>query len=163
MKRNRILVNSLIAALVLGVAPMAQVAVASSSSGGGQQFAQGSGIVNPGNVRFQFVAHSGPSGEDARGHISVSDQNGFRIVSEVTCLKVVGNRATIGGQVTESNVPNQPVGSGSLLYVEDNDAAGRGHGTNLIDGVGALPTGPAACPPPTQPTRPFDGPIHVSR
>ncbi len=55
-------------------------------------------------------AKSGPNGENASGHLSASDFNGF-----VTCLRVTGNRAAVGG-----------VGSNSamLMTVVDNGPTG---------------------------------------
>jgi hypothetical protein len=55
-------------------------------------------------------AKSGPNGENASGHLSASDFNGF-----VTCLHVDGNRAAVGG-----------VGSNSamIMTVVDNGPTG---------------------------------------
>jgi hypothetical protein len=55
-------------------------------------------------------AKSGPNGENASGHLSASDFNGF-----VTCLSVTGNRAAVGG-----------VGSNSamIMTVVDNGPTG---------------------------------------
>jgi hypothetical protein len=43
---------------------------------------------------------------------------------DVTCLNVVGNSASIGGEVTRSNSPDFPVGSGALIFVTDNGEPG---------------------------------------
>jgi hypothetical protein len=43
---------------------------------------------------------------------------------DVTCLNVVGNSASIGGEVTSSNDPLSPVGSGVLIFVTDNGEPG---------------------------------------
>jgi hypothetical protein len=59
-------------------------------------------------------AKSGPNGENASGHLSASDFNGF-----VTCLRVDGNRAAVGGVGTNSAmimtvVDNGPTGTDTV-------------------------------------------------
>ena len=55
-------------------------------------------------------AKSGPNGENASGHLSASDFNGF-----VTCLHVNGNRAAVGGVGDQSAM---------LMTVVDNGPTG---------------------------------------
>ncbi|MEA2420026.1 MAG: hypothetical protein QOE60_2232 [Thermoleophilaceae bacterium] len=55
-------------------------------------------------------AKAGPNGENASGHLSASDFNGF-----VTCLHVSGNRAAVGGVGTNSAM---------LMTVVDNGPTG---------------------------------------
>jgi hypothetical protein len=59
-------------------------------------------------------AKSGPNGENASGHLSASDFNGF-----VTCLSVTGNRAAVGGVGENSAmimtvVDNGPTGTDTV-------------------------------------------------
>jgi hypothetical protein len=46
----------------------------------------------------RFNARSGPAGEDAKGTVAEIRKDGSRVVTTVTCLRVTGNRATVGGK-----------------------------------------------------------------
>jgi hypothetical protein len=76
---------------------------------------------------FNIAAHSGPLGENARGHLHAKNVNGypipFEIRGDVTCLTVVGNTATLGGiltQLEDPSLPNADQYHGFLFVVEDN-------------------------------------------
>jgi hypothetical protein len=59
----------------------------------------------PGNpVTVTFDARSGPSGEIPSGSV-VLDRDAFQHESVVTCLKVSGNRARVGGRIVTSTEP----------------------------------------------------------
>jgi hypothetical protein len=70
------------------------------------------------------------------------------VSGRVTCLTVMDNRATVGGEVTESTTTPFPVGSGLTIQVDDNEQAGTPDGVNVFGTVS-----PGFCPPPvfTQP------------
>jgi hypothetical protein len=81
-----------------------------------------------------FDAHSGPSGENPRGSVTVATDGAVLLTGRVTCLTVTGNRATVGVEFP---------GFGSFLtFLEDNAAAG------IPDRFGAQPvsTAPTVCP-----------------
>jgi hypothetical protein len=50
------------------------------------------------------------------------------VSGRVTCLTVMDNRATVGGEVTESTTTPFPVGSGLTIQVDDNEQAGTPDG-----------------------------------
>jgi hypothetical protein len=128
--------------LVLRVLPLAAVVtlvstvmapVVPSAANGQQQFAVGAG--NQGG-HFSFSAHSGPNGEDPHGYVVDQGANGIRFPvngvlvpytaeGHVTCLTVRGNAANIGFEVERSNVP-EAIGTGLILYVQDNGAPQNG-------------------------------------
>jgi hypothetical protein len=75
---------------------------------------------------FSFSAHQSATGEIS-GHIisrSRPDYSSpFVIEGRVTCLRVVGNRASIGGEVdrnSSESIPDAPQYHGWVYFVEDN-------------------------------------------
>jgi hypothetical protein len=75
---------------------------------------------------FSFSAHQSATGE-ITGHItsrSRSDVSSpFDIVGQVTCIRVVGHRASIGGVVlrqSSESIPDVSQYHGWVYYVEDN-------------------------------------------
>jgi hypothetical protein len=91
-------------------------------------------------------AHSGPSGENPTGEITVRVMDAFA-TGQVTCLSVAGNRATVGTDLL----------GGFLLFFEDNGGSGQ-------DRFSAVETGaaPSICPPtPSTGLIPIDGDITV--
>jgi hypothetical protein len=64
-----------------------------------------------------FDAHSGPSGEDPTGTVTVLAAGRFPAVAQVTCLRVIDNHASIG--TTLGTDPRF-----FLWFVEDNDSIG---------------------------------------
>jgi hypothetical protein len=92
-------------------------------------------------------AHGGPLEKNPQGHIRASqDALGFEVDFrvDVTCLTATGNRATLGGRVTESRLPFPAEGSGFVLTVQDNgEPAGMDQAQGLFT---AVP--PLVCPAP---------------
>ena len=85
-------------------------------------------------IHIRVKAHSGPSGERPVGTFSADGVVGgvaFPFAGNVTCLRVVGNRAVAGGVVTTSEASNAPVGSGVTIQVTDNGFPGAGSDTNI--------------------------------
>jgi hypothetical protein len=86
-------------------------------------------------------AHSGPLGEDPFGHVSstiipdeepaATNQVRFR----VTCLRVAGNLAAIGGIQTNAASNDSPPGANFVLVVRDSGLpGGTGDGFQLLIG-----------------------------
>jgi hypothetical protein len=100
-------------------------------------------------VDFTIDAHSGPSGENPTGEVTVVI-DGVSETGGVTCLNVTGNRGTIG-----VDFPSLPAG---FFFVEDNDGAGQ-------DAFSAAFTGEprSVCPadPSTPPSPVLEGDITV--
>jgi hypothetical protein len=92
-------------------------------------------------------AKSGRNGENPRGHFFLSEA-GWQFSGSATCVRVVGNRASVGGRVTRSSgVGGPPVGSGFIQLIEDNGSPGRNDRSQTI----SVPSPPATCPVPTTP------------
>ena len=141
-------------ALLLSLALGVSVANATHSDGEGpnDDFVRGTATA-PTGAKFHVNATSGPSGEDPKGHFylefkeAVSPRLPFDFRGEVTCLRVDGNRAVVGGRVTQSkgDLPgNPPEGSGFLIRIVDNGEPGD---ADLVSGV-RVPGGgvPDVCP-----------------
>jgi hypothetical protein len=97
---------------------------------------------------FRFDAHSGPSGENPTGSVDLIATPSFP--GDVVCLRVSGNRATIG-----VSVPS--LGFLVHFWVEDND--GPGSDRLATEFASAL-----TCPPepgPFSPFYPITGDLHV--
>jgi hypothetical protein len=91
-------------------------------------------------------AHSGRNGENPRGHFFLS-QSGWQFRGSATCVRVVGNRASVGGRVTKSSgVGGPPVGSGFIELIEDNGSPGNDRSQTIF-----VPSPPMTCPMPTTP------------
>jgi hypothetical protein len=91
-------------------------------------------------------AHSGPSGENPRGEITVQSPLGSATGS-VSCLNVAGNRATVGTDLV----------GGFLVFFEDSDGAGQDRFFPVETGAA-----PSVCPPdPLRPLVPISGDITV--
>jgi hypothetical protein len=91
-----------------------------------------------------FDAHSGPSGENPRGSVTITIDGAVFLTGPVTCLTVTGNRATVGVEFP---------GFGSFLtFLEDN----AGAGTSDRFGFQPVGTAPTACPVGAA-TNPVDG------
>jgi hypothetical protein len=107
-----------------------------------------------GSARFPVVAahvrinaKSGPSGQNPRGHFFLR-QGGFQFRGSVTCVLVVGNRASVGGRVTRSSGAGGPsVGSGFIQVIEDNGEPGRNDRSHTL----FVASPPMVCPAPTMP------------
>jgi hypothetical protein len=145
-------------ALLTSLALGSSAANATHSEGGGphQDLVAGTGRfeVFPGEaVKIHVNAKSGPSGEDARGRFSVNHEGFYAVRGEVTCLSVVGNRATVGGEITQAQGELEGFeGFGILIIVEDN-----GEGDEPNDGVisSVVATPPEQCSVPFE-VRPIE-------
>jgi len=108
-----------------------------------------------GSVRFPALpatvrinAKSGATGENPRGHFYLK-QFGWELRGSVTCMQVVGNRASVGGMVTRSSGPGSPaVGGGFIQFIEDNGSPGRNDRSHTV----LLAAAPTVCPAPVTPT-----------
>lgn len=102
-------------------------------------------VVPAASVRIN--AHSGRNGEKPRGHFFLS-QGGWQLRGSATCMRVVGNRASVGGRVNKSSgVGAPPVGIGFIQLIEDNGSPGRNDRSQTI----FVPSPPMTCPMPTTP------------
>jgi hypothetical protein len=166
-----------LAALTLGLLALAAtpvVAGASHSDGNGpkKDFVTGTAtrtaVLPSGSdtrVKMGVSARSGPSGENARGRFfvkrttdpPVAGRPDLDFSGRVTCLRVVGNRAIVGGVVTRDKLDlpsNQIEGTGFLaVYVDNDQLAGADDESNSTPG---LPAPGNVCPTSAPfPTAPF--------
>lgn len=131
---------------LMSLAVTAGVALATHSKGKGpkRDFATGTAtrtavLANGSDTRVKMgvSARSGPSGEDARGRFfvkrktepAVTGRPDLDFSGRVTCLRVTGNRAIVGGVVTRDKLDlpsNQIEGTGFLgIYVDNDQVGGR--------------------------------------
>ena len=103
---------------------------------------------------FNVVAHSGPHGEAAFGHLKAQNVNGyasaFDLEAEVTCLRVDGDLATIGGRLTKLDNSlgyTLDLFPGVIQYVKDGRATGTADAISYQFPVTAIPT---SCPAPSE-------------
>ena len=134
---------ALLAALALAVSP----AKATHSNGQGPQMdlAAGTGQLDAAGLALKahVNAMSGPSGENPQGNFyleAATSSTAFDVRGGVTCLNVVGNRATVGGVIERSDNPQFPEGSGIFLFIRDDD---EGVGDGIAAGQNAAP--PQTC------------------
>jgi hypothetical protein len=151
--------KALIAAVaMLAIAALPPFASATHSGGTGpkQDLTVGSGTnENPG---FSLTAHVNAQSEDGvnpRGRLFVEiNVPGLPFVhgshGVVTCHRVVGNRAIVGGSLRDPFVGPVPgfvppgVFPGVFIVIEDQGEPGNQDGMSFF----LSPTVPAACPPP---------------
>jgi hypothetical protein len=149
--RRLLLLGAVLAALALLMTPTRALADDDDDDGGGgggqdRAFCAPAGASRVGDCRsftladFDFDASSGPLGESPTGTF-VFDFFGPFVVGEVTCLQVTGNRASVGGIVTASNVFLE--GTGFAFTVVDNPPAAP----DLISLGTELPVPPPANTP----------------
>lgn len=144
--------------LILAGSPV--VASATHSNGKGpakKNFAHGTGHfeglspLGQTDVTMHVNAKSGPSGHHAKGRFFIHRElpSQLDVRGEVTCLKVVGNQAVVGGRIEHSEVPDPafPEGGGIVIQVDDNGA-----GSDRMHG-GPASSPPATCPDPTPAAR----------
>jgi hypothetical protein len=116
---------------VVGVGSWVGTAGASHSGGSGPaaDFVQGTGQLpaTSGGGQFHFNARSGPLGEDPRGMYWAKQGilGLFTFTAEVKCLRVTGNVAYIGTEVTRAQEGVQE-GDPVVFRVEDNGEPGAG-------------------------------------
>jgi hypothetical protein len=95
-------------------------------------------------IQVQINTLADASGANPRGHLTARIKTlGVMDRARVTCLSVIGNRATIGTEIVKSNNPALE-GQGQLWSVVDNGQAG---GTDRIAGFPITPEPPTRCPP----------------
>jgi hypothetical protein len=157
------LISALLVVLGVGVA----YATHSSGQGPNHDFASGTGQFRVQENFLDFDIHvnakSGPMGEDPQGDFyfrsAASGVGAADIRGVVTCLRVVGNRAAIGGEITQARGDNPflEVGDGVLIYVADNGEPGTANDGLELFSQAAPPT---VCPPPGA-TAPITGGNYV--
>jgi hypothetical protein len=124
--------------------------------------AQCSFSIVAGTGRFDFDASSGPLGENPTGtfRLEVPTVIGLQFwEGEVTCLQVTGNRASIGGVVTNAN-PAGLVGLGFAISVLDNTPAADLLSDGAFLGL-APPANTPDCGDPSEPDSLVEGDIVV--
>jgi hypothetical protein len=94
-----------------------------------------------GGASVGVVAFSGPLG--VRGRLVVESSPGFRFVSRVTCVSVVGTSVLVGGKIVRATNP-ATIGSTSLVAIEDNGVNDR---AGIAFSNSGLDTCPAFIPP----------------
>jgi hypothetical protein len=137
MKR---LFAALFLALVASLALAVNSASATHSNGKGpnQDLVAGTGQLQVFSLELKVHvnAKSGPMGGDPQGGFrfeAVDPPFDLDVGGRVTCLQVIDNRATVGGEIERSNDPRFPEGSGILLFVRDDDeGAGDGVANQLL-------------------------------
>ena len=153
-----------IAAGTLATLGFASVASAthteSSSPAPYQDSAWGSGdfCINAGTIcgLFHTNAKSDFNGLSPEGtvfaHVTIVPTGAEEeVYGRVTCLRVVGNQAVVGAEVTKTSNPAfLPVGFGAVAqYVDNGEPGSADRGTAF-----ATPTPPVVCPAPGFPTDP---------
>jgi hypothetical protein len=93
---------------------------------------------------FDVDAHSDPDGSNPSGSGSAGARSTYSVSGHVTCMTVVGNRATVGFAVDSGFSTSGSLGH--LIYVEDNGSPGAGRDLGN-DVETAVP--PTSCPAPT--------------
>ncbi len=106
----------------------------------GRDHVVGFGSVVGGAQRFRLFAEASPTGRNPRG--TLSGTGAYTFAARVTCVRVEGNRATVGGEVT---VGAERVGRGVVATYEDN---GDGPTPDRIVAYLFLPEPPADCAQP---------------
>ena len=141
-------------ALSVGVAVLlvsAGIASATHSEGTGpaMDLVVGTGEIQtpPIVVKLHVNATSGPAGENPTGHAHFAGNpppiGALEFQARVTCLNVVGNRATVGLVITHSMEGPIPEGFGGLFSVTD----GGDLSPDAFEGFPVFPP-PVFCPPP---------------
>ena len=106
-------------------------------------------VVGQATILSQFRgltvdAHSDADGSNPSGVAGAGARSTYSVSGHVTCMTVLGNRATVGFAVDEGFSVNG--GLGHLIFVEDNGTPGAGR--DLANDVEAgVP--PTSCPSPT--------------
>jgi hypothetical protein len=135
--------SMLLGLVMIGVGSWFGTAAASHSGPEGPpaDFVQGTARLpeTSGGGQFHFNARSGPDGEDPRGMYYAKDGifGLFTFTSEVKCLRVVGNVAYIGTEVTRAQEGVQE-GDPVVFRVEDNGDPGAGR-DRFVGGPGSDP------------------------
>jgi hypothetical protein len=138
--------------VVVALAVLAQgvgAGVATATHGGQQARAYGRGVASGASnaVAFGFVSRDGSDATGPQGRMKVEHLIALlEVTAEVTCLQVVGNRATIGGRITRQRGSSA---SGLLFDVTDNTlASGVQNGLDVFN-YELLEQVPQVCQAPT--------------
>lgn len=144
----------MLAPLLLALCLLAPIgASASHSPGDGPDLDKVDGTVEDlARTTLHVNAISNPDGTDPRGHLWYrSQQPGFGPFDEVgsvTCMRVVGNLATVGMRIDRSKLPGLPgEGNGFLFHISDFGEPGAGPPPDSHGDI-FLPTPPTVCPTP---------------
>ena len=144
---------ALVGAVEIGVAS----ATHSEGEGPNNDFVRGTVTTGTG-AKFHVNATSRLSGEDPKGHFYAEIKEGtpprqFDFSGEVTCLRVEGNQAVVGGVVTKTKgdfPSNPPEGSGFLIRIADNGEPNQLEPSQPPDFVSGIPVPgggvPDVCP-----------------
>jgi hypothetical protein len=122
----------------------------SEGNGGPNDLVAGTGQFVVGVDVFLHVnALSGPLGEDPRGHLVFRAEPPavpipFDLRGEITCMRVIGNAATVSFRITASKAFLPPTITGGLFSIVDN---GEGGAPDQFEGF-PLPAPLTTCPPP---------------
>jgi hypothetical protein len=149
---------ALLAAFSLWLLPQAAAAAPTDPSG---ERVWGKALQG-GFAKVSLSAHGDPESGAGSGQITNVWPQGVAYRVRVTCVTVVGNQATVGGEITASEVFPGLVGSGLSVTVADN--AGTGEPDGLAHSLNSepQPLPGASCPNPGN-TFPIDrGNIRVS-
>jgi hypothetical protein len=127
---------------------------ASATAGGAKDHVRGGGSNGSAvDNHFSINALSAADGSDARGRFEFHDTESGppteRFDAEVRCLRVVGNRATVVGRITNSR-PNEGLeGRYVIVRLEDNGPPRRGESVDEIRNALQPADAPQpSCPPP---------------
>jgi hypothetical protein len=134
-------------ALVLAAIPAIATATHSPGKGPKHDLVVGSARFSVPVASVRINAKSGPNGENPRGHFFLREF-GWQFRGSVTCVRVVGHLASVGGRITSSSGVGGPaVGSGFIQLTQDNGSPGRNDRSQTI----RVPSPPTTCPVPTTP------------
>jgi hypothetical protein len=108
--------------------------------------------VDSGGAKFTFTSDATGALDRANGgmrYIITNNDPDRRIVGNVTCQRIIGNTATVGGVITGDNAGGTLVGSPFNLFVNDEAKPGDGLDDFLFTTTGA-PGTPPVCQAPFQ-------------
>lgn len=148
MRRVLLLLGLATSSLALMAAPVS----ATHSPGGGPNYDKANGTVEdvfPSTLHVNAISDA--NGANPRGHLwyeAGAPSFMVEVAGEVTCLRVVGNLATVGMRIERSKLPGFPgEGNGFLFIVQDFGEPGDGIPPDShLDIPTAVP--PTSCPSP---------------
>ena len=140
-----LLVVAFVTALLVLVSPPRP----SPGSAPGRDTAVGVGHFSPQDSDVRVESSSEADGSDQRGNylVRVGSPEPLGFSGSVTCLRVTGNRALVGGQVDTSQTRSPPEKSGVFIEIEDNGEPGEGRDRVQIQPVTAPPASCLDAPP----------------
>jgi hypothetical protein len=150
MRGSQLLVGGLVSLVVMTAMPAGGEAAPRRDQVTGTAHSR---VFPPGAVDLFLDVHarSGPLGEKPKGRFSlrgVAEEPGgdFDIRARVTCLRVVGALAAVGGVVVRSSAPTLATGEGFVIAVRDGGDLGMPDAFNYF--IGGLPPTATECPDP---------------